>query len=189
MSRPSTRTARRPMRSPSSTSTPSRSPTRRSSARSTMPNAGDELHHFGWNACSSCLCPNAPHRPCRAALPGRAGPALVAHPHPRHQARSEEPQDRQGHRAGGGRRARPATPGRTPSIADRKASTSTALGNARGQGARRHLPHGPRDASTCAASGRWIAGRSTSPMMSGGISATTPWSPANGARPTPSRTG
>lgn len=26
-----------------------------------MPVAGDELHHFGWNACSSCLCPNAPH--------------------------------------------------------------------------------------------------------------------------------
>src|SRR5262249_5039424 len=24
-------------------------------------NAGDEFHHFGWNACSSCLCPNAPH--------------------------------------------------------------------------------------------------------------------------------
>src|SRR6266508_3112255 len=23
--------------------------------------AGDELHHFGWNACSSCLCPNALH--------------------------------------------------------------------------------------------------------------------------------
>jgi methanethiol oxidase len=22
---------------------------------------GDELHHFGWNACSSMLCPNAPH--------------------------------------------------------------------------------------------------------------------------------
>ena len=22
-----------------------------------MPNVGDELHHFGWNACSSCLCP------------------------------------------------------------------------------------------------------------------------------------
>jgi len=29
--------------------------------RVSMPNAGDELHHFGWNACSSCLCPNAPH--------------------------------------------------------------------------------------------------------------------------------
>jgi selenium-binding protein 1 len=26
-----------------------------------MPNPGDELHHFGWNACSSCLCPNSPH--------------------------------------------------------------------------------------------------------------------------------
>src|SRR4029453_16197012 len=30
-------------------------------ARLAMPNAGDELHHFGWNACSSCLCPYAPH--------------------------------------------------------------------------------------------------------------------------------
>ncbi|NRO95805.1 selenium-binding protein [Paraburkholderia sp. NMBU_R16] len=29
--------------------------------RVAMPNTGDELHHFGWNACSSCLCPNAPH--------------------------------------------------------------------------------------------------------------------------------
>ncbi len=28
-----------------------------------MPEAGDELRHFGWNACSSCLCPTAsqPH--------------------------------------------------------------------------------------------------------------------------------
>ena len=26
-----------------------------------MPQAGDELHHFGWNACSSCLSPYAPH--------------------------------------------------------------------------------------------------------------------------------
>ena len=26
-----------------------------------MPNIGDELHHFGWNACSACLCPYAPH--------------------------------------------------------------------------------------------------------------------------------
>jgi methanethiol oxidase len=29
--------------------------------RTVMPNAGDELHHFGWNACSSALCPYAPH--------------------------------------------------------------------------------------------------------------------------------
>jgi methanethiol oxidase len=26
-----------------------------------MPNPGDELHHFGWNACSAALCPYAPH--------------------------------------------------------------------------------------------------------------------------------
>ena len=26
-----------------------------------MPNAGDELHHFGWSACSACLSPYAPH--------------------------------------------------------------------------------------------------------------------------------
>jgi len=30
-------------------------------SRLEMPNTGDELHHFGWNACSSALCPNAPH--------------------------------------------------------------------------------------------------------------------------------
>ena len=26
-----------------------------------MTSPGDELHHFGWNACSSMLCPNSPH--------------------------------------------------------------------------------------------------------------------------------
>ena len=30
-------------------------------ARAEMPGVGDELHHFGWNACSSCLCPTSPH--------------------------------------------------------------------------------------------------------------------------------
>jgi methanethiol oxidase len=29
--------------------------------RVTVSGVGDELHHFGWNACSSHLCPNAPH--------------------------------------------------------------------------------------------------------------------------------
>jgi selenium-binding protein 1 len=29
--------------------------------RLVLPNAGDELHHFGWNACSSALCPYSPH--------------------------------------------------------------------------------------------------------------------------------
>lgn len=26
-----------------------------------MPGMGDEMHHFGWNACSAALCPYAPH--------------------------------------------------------------------------------------------------------------------------------
>jgi methanethiol oxidase len=26
-----------------------------------MTGIGDELHHFGWNVCSSCLCPYSPH--------------------------------------------------------------------------------------------------------------------------------
>jgi methanethiol oxidase len=26
-----------------------------------LPNLGDELHHFGWNACSASLCPTMPH--------------------------------------------------------------------------------------------------------------------------------
>ena len=30
-------------------------------SRLDMPGLGDELHHFGWNACSSALCPWAPH--------------------------------------------------------------------------------------------------------------------------------
>lgn len=29
--------------------------------RTDMPYVGDEFHHFGWNACSSCLAPYAPH--------------------------------------------------------------------------------------------------------------------------------
>ncbi|MDQ4078735.1 MAG: selenium-binding family protein, partial [Chloroflexota bacterium] len=26
-----------------------------------LPYVGDELHHFGWNACSAALCPTMPH--------------------------------------------------------------------------------------------------------------------------------
>jgi selenium-binding protein 1 len=33
-------------------------------ARVEMPGTGDEFHHFGWNACSSCLCPYSPHSSC-----------------------------------------------------------------------------------------------------------------------------
>lgn len=30
-------------------------------SRLDLPNVGDELHHFGWSACSSALCPYAAH--------------------------------------------------------------------------------------------------------------------------------
>jgi selenium-binding protein 1 len=30
-------------------------------SRMELPYAGDELHHFGWNACSAALCPTMPH--------------------------------------------------------------------------------------------------------------------------------
>ena len=30
-------------------------------SRVVMPHVGDELHHFGWNACSACFCPYAAH--------------------------------------------------------------------------------------------------------------------------------
>ena len=51
-----------PDRSPSSTPIATSHAIRaRRSAASTLPNTGDELHHFGWNACSAALCPFAPH--------------------------------------------------------------------------------------------------------------------------------
>ncbi|HEY6361027.1 MAG TPA: selenium-binding protein SBP56-related protein [Vicinamibacterales bacterium] len=30
-------------------------------SQANLTTTGDELHHFGWNACSSCLCPWSPH--------------------------------------------------------------------------------------------------------------------------------
>ena len=97
----------------------------RSSAGWTCPYAGDELHHFGWNACSAALCPThaAPAR--RAALPARARPALVAHVHRRHQARPAPAADRQDHRAGRAAGQERLQPARTPSTAARTRSTST----------------------------------------------------------------
>ena len=153
-----------------------------------MPNAGDELHHFGWNACSSCLCPNAPHAHAERrylVVPGLRSSRihiLDTKPDPRNPkiVKVIEPQEvaEQGRlhpasygplRPGGHLRRRPRQPLR-----------------ARGRAACFSWTTKP---STCAASGRWIAVRSTSPMTPGGISATIRSSPANGARPTPSRTG
>jgi hypothetical protein len=67
-----------------------------------MPNAGDELHHFGWNACSSALCPYA--------ISNCPRPSFLTHSRSRHQTKSEEAQDREGDRTanrGGAHRIHP----------------------------------------------------------------------------------
>ena len=62
-----------------------------------MPNVGDELHHFGWNRCSSaCHGPDRSH----LILPGLP---LLADPHPQRRRRPAAAVDREGDRA---RRAR-----------------------------------------------------------------------------------
>src|ERR1700735_902455 len=38
-----------------------------------LPNLGDELHHFGWNACSSALCPGGGHDHGHRRYPGVPG--------------------------------------------------------------------------------------------------------------------
>ena len=42
-----------------------------------MPNAGDELHHFGWSACSGLPVPLRAACAPRAALPDRSRPSLL----------------------------------------------------------------------------------------------------------------
>ncbi len=64
-----------------------------------LPYTGDELHHFGWNACSSALCPTGDHRPRRSQVPGRAGDQVIAGLHSRHQGRAYIAAGHQGARA------------------------------------------------------------------------------------------
>ena len=87
-----------------------------------MPNVGDELHHFGWNACLLLFAQRAAPA-CRAALSGRAGPELLAHLHHRHQARSRNPQIVKIIEPDELAEA-PATAGRTPCIAVPRGSMS-----------------------------------------------------------------
>ena len=88
-----------------------------------MPNAGDELHHFGWNACSSCLCPNAPHPHAERrylVVPGLRSSRihiLDTKPDPKQPRSSRSSSPRSSPNA-------PATRARTPFIAGPRASTS-----------------------------------------------------------------
>ena len=58
---------------------------------SELPTAGNELHHFGWNACSSALCHEGHDGHHRAALPPRPRHPVVEHVCPRHQTRPAKP--------------------------------------------------------------------------------------------------
>ena len=76
---------------------------------SELPTAGNELHHFGWNACSSALCHqgHGGHGAAGAPLPDRPRHPLLAHLCAGHQARPPQPQGRPGdHRRGAGRQGR-----------------------------------------------------------------------------------
>ena len=111
--------------------------------RVAMPTAGDELHHFGWNACSSCALPERAASAPRAALPDRARYPLLAHPRPRHQARPEAAEARQGDRArGGGRSHRVHAPAHGALRARRHLRQRAR--QRRWQGPGRRLPDGPR---------------------------------------------
>ena len=151
--------------------------------RAEVPNAGDELHHFGWNACSAALCPYAPHPHIERRyllVPGlRSSRIYIFDTKP--DARNPK-LVKTSSRLKRSRRAR-ATAGRIRSIADPTRSTSArwALRTATGPA---EFSCSITKASTCWGDGRSIAGRSSSPTISGGISAGTSPSPANGARPT-----
>ena len=118
----------------------------------------------------------------RAPLPAGAGPALLAHLHHRHQARPAHAEDRQDHRGRGDRDARRLQPAAYDPLRPRRDLRQRA-GRARTATARAGSFCSTTRASTCWAGGRSIAGRSISPTISGGTSATTSRSPANGARP------
>jgi selenium-binding protein 1 len=143
--------------------------------RTPMPNAGDELHHFGWNACSTALCPYAPHPHVERRyliVPGLRSSrihVLDTKPDPRAPKivkviEAAELHERAGY-------SRPHTLHCGP-----EGIYVSALGAPNGEG-----PGGifMLDHDTFDVLGRYIL-RMTSP----GISATTSRSPANGARPT-----
>ena len=80
----------------------------------------------------------------RAALPDRAGAALLQHPHPRHQARSEEAQAGQDRQGGGARRAGGLLAAAHGALRAGRDLRQRAR-QRRGQGPGRRVRDGPRD--------------------------------------------
>jgi len=147
-----------------------------------IPSTGDELHHFGWNACSAALCPYAPHPHVERRyliVPGIRSSRINivdTKPNPRKPSlvRVIEPEE-VASRAG---YSRPHTVHCGPD-----AIYVSALGAPNGAKDRAEFSCSIARASTCSGDGKSNAVRRFSLMISGGISATTSRSPANGARP------
>ena len=137
-----------------------------------MTQPGDELHHFGWNACSSALCPYAPHPHIERrylVVPGLRSSRIHivdTKPDPRNPqiVKVIEPeevmqQDRLRRAAHGALRA-----GRHLHERARRSGRRRT---------RRHLHARPRDVRRAGRAGRRTAGRSTWRTTSGGTWATT----------------
>ena len=137
-----------------------------------MPNVGDELHHFGWNACSSALCPWAPHpHVARRYLlvPGLRSSRIhvidVENPHEPKFAKvieAEEIASKTGY-------SRPHTVHCGPD-----GIYVSALGNPEGDGPGGIFLLDHENSSTSRAPGRPTAGRRSWPTTSGGTSTTAP---------------
>ena len=158
----------RPTRWASWTSNPASSSYSQIVGRLDLPNVGDELHHFGWNACSAALCPNMPHPHVERRyllVPGLRSSRMYivdTQPDPKNPkiVKTIEPDElmtKSGY-------SRPHTIHCGPD-----AIYVSALGAPGRRRPGRYLPDGPQT-SRSRASGRRTAGRSTWPTTSGGTS-------------------
>ena len=136
-----------------------------------LPNSGDELHHFGWNACSTALCPYAPHPHLERrylVVPGLRSSRIhivdtKPDPTKLEIVKIIEPEEVF---------ARTGSPVRTPCIVVRKEFTS-ALWARQTAAAQVEFSYWTTSILTCWDVGRWIVDRKNWLMISVGISATT----------------
>ena len=143
----------------------------RVTSRLDMPTVGDELHHFGWNACSSALCPWAPHPHVERRyllIPGLRSSNIhivdVKDGDPRQLVKTvgaDEIASKAGY-------SRPHTVHCGPD-----GIYVSALGNPAGRRPGRHLPARPRRLLGQGRRGRTTAARRSWPTTSGGTSTTT----------------
>jgi selenium-binding protein 1 len=142
---------------------------------SELPTAGNELHHFGWNACSSALCHqgHGDHGPLERRyliVPGiRSSRTYVldTKPDPRNptvvrEITAEELAAKAGY-------SRP-----TPSTAGPAASSCSTWAGPTATTAPAGSPCWTTTPSTSSANGSWTAASSTSATTAGGTSTTTP---------------